>query len=546
VKKVNLSTTNASSNLDKGNSMPICITGMRSGSSMIARLLRICGLYLGPDGEMMPAEAYDNPEGYWENLRFVALNDELLTLLDAAWDKPPTAQPGWAQQARFAGLRESARHLIAEFEPHAPWGWKDPRNSLTIEFWQELIPDLKVVICLRHPWEVASSLSKNPVEPRPLATGLDLWLRSNERVLQRRRSDRDDPGDNRIIVTHFDAYFYDPRAELRRVARLIGLDPSDSKIEEAVGTISSALRRNVSVKQADGHELPENVRRLYLDLCARAGPIYQQARTDAVLSRGGTVYNDHDVPPYAVALKAELDNLRQEHEQTLVYVQTLESQLAAARKGIQDTADYAVKLEKEVKSLRNEHQKVAAHHQTLENLVAATRDNTEQSTAYATKLETELADRDRLNTELADYVHKLEAEVDNLKTALEPLQTSAVDSQTLESLLAAARDNIVQTTQYATRLEAEFGNLQRTYGDAIDYIKKLESAVADRDRLNTEVTDYARKLEAQIGNMQTAMDALQSHSVQQGDAWREASEYARSLEVKVQDLEEHLRQYQEF
>src|SRR5262245_19440551 len=117
--------------MSKGIAMPTCITGMRSGSSMVARLLRQCGLYLGPEAEMMPATAYDNPEGYWENLRFVALNDKLLALLDAAWDRPPAVVPGWAREGRLAALREEARQFIAEFEPHAPWGWKDPRNSLT-------------------------------------------------------------------------------------------------------------------------------------------------------------------------------------------------------------------------------------------------------------------------------------------------------------------------------------------------------------------------------------------------------------------------------
>ena len=33
----------------------------------------------------MPPQA-DNPEGFWEHLGFVALNDELLNALGGAWD----------------------------------------------------------------------------------------------------------------------------------------------------------------------------------------------------------------------------------------------------------------------------------------------------------------------------------------------------------------------------------------------------------------------------------------------------------------------------
>ncbi len=53
---------------------------------MLTRLLRDCGLYLGPKHELMPAQA-DNPDGFWEHLGFVALNDELLSELGGAWDK---------------------------------------------------------------------------------------------------------------------------------------------------------------------------------------------------------------------------------------------------------------------------------------------------------------------------------------------------------------------------------------------------------------------------------------------------------------------------
>ena len=55
---------------------------------MLTRLLHACGLYLGPRSALMPAQA-DNPEGFWEHLGFVAVNDELLNELGGAWDLPP-------------------------------------------------------------------------------------------------------------------------------------------------------------------------------------------------------------------------------------------------------------------------------------------------------------------------------------------------------------------------------------------------------------------------------------------------------------------------
>ena len=76
---------------------------------MLTRLLHACGLYLGPKDELMPAQA-DNPDGFWEHLGFVALNDELLNALGGAWDLPPKRDENFAH-ARLDPLRMKARLL---------------------------------------------------------------------------------------------------------------------------------------------------------------------------------------------------------------------------------------------------------------------------------------------------------------------------------------------------------------------------------------------------------------------------------------------------
>ena len=77
---------------------------------MLTRLLHTCGLYLGPENDLMPPQA-DNPEGFWEHLGLVALNDELLNELGGAWDLPPKADEDFTH-ARLDPLRLKARLLI--------------------------------------------------------------------------------------------------------------------------------------------------------------------------------------------------------------------------------------------------------------------------------------------------------------------------------------------------------------------------------------------------------------------------------------------------
>ena len=89
---------------------------------MVTRLLHCCGLELGPESDLMPPQA-DNPEGFWEHLGFVALNDELLSDLGGAWDLPPKTSENLSEE-RLGQLRMKARLLIEGFHSAQIWGWK--------------------------------------------------------------------------------------------------------------------------------------------------------------------------------------------------------------------------------------------------------------------------------------------------------------------------------------------------------------------------------------------------------------------------------------
>ena len=121
----------------------VCIAGMhRSGTSMTARALNICGLYLGKKKEIIQGNK-DNPDGYWENLSFVNLNDRLLSSLKGGWDVPPDTVSGWENSGGIKPYHEEAKKIIENMNAHAYWGWKDPRTSLTLPFWKKRIPGEK-------------------------------------------------------------------------------------------------------------------------------------------------------------------------------------------------------------------------------------------------------------------------------------------------------------------------------------------------------------------------------------------------------------------
>jgi GT2 family glycosyltransferase/glycosyltransferase involved in cell wall biosynthesis len=248
---------------------PVCIAGMhRSGTSLVARLLYLCGLYLGPQNDLSSSDQH-NQAGYWENIHFVMINDALLAALNGGWDVPPALLPGWERKPELGALRKRALDLIHQFKDSRNWGWKDPRNSITLSFWKSLIPDLKVVICLRNPLEVAQSLFKRGQSSD--AFGWNLWYTHNQRLMA------ETSAENRII-THYDSYFFDPRSELRRVLELLEMPVSDATIERACAGVTFSLRHNRATFQDLAHaKIPAHIFNLYLEMCAEAGAVYQTA-----------------------------------------------------------------------------------------------------------------------------------------------------------------------------------------------------------------------------------------------------------------------------
>jgi GT2 family glycosyltransferase/glycosyltransferase involved in cell wall biosynthesis len=196
---------------------------------MLTRLLHACGLYLGPENALMPAQA-DNPEGFWEHLGFVAVNDELLNELGGAWDLPPKADENFSDP-RLDPLRMKARLMIEGFDSAGVWGWKDPRNSLTLPFWQDVLPGLKTLIIVRNPLEAAHSMRER--NGTSYSFGLRLWEIYNRRVIEAANAQT-------RLVTHYDLFFEDPEAELRRITHFIGLP--DAEVTNAAALVTRQKR----------------------------------------------------------------------------------------------------------------------------------------------------------------------------------------------------------------------------------------------------------------------------------------------------------------
>jgi glycosyltransferase involved in cell wall biosynthesis len=202
-----------------------------------------------------------NPLGYFENMNFsYKIDDALLTHLGGSWDNPPNFKENWEYDPSLDQMVKEAKALINTFSKSSKWGWKDPRTTILLPFWKSLIPDLRFVVCVRSPLEVAKSLFKR--DRMPLQKGVCLWNHYMRAAI------RDTAGCPRIF-TFYEDYFDDAFGEIDRLIDFCGLQkPHDSSgLNEAV---AGELRHHAGETLELLHEeqLPTEHKLLYLGLRA--------------------------------------------------------------------------------------------------------------------------------------------------------------------------------------------------------------------------------------------------------------------------------------
>lgn len=413
-------------------SVKICVGGMhRSGTSMITRLLNLCGMYLGPENNLLLPTVHDNPEGYWENTHIQELNDEILRILGGTWDNPPKLTPGWSQTSEFDLLRHRARGFFSHLEGHEVFGWKDPRNCITLEFWLSVFPDLKVVICLRNPVEVAKSLSKRQeTQSITYEQGLKIWQDYHE-VLQLSL-----PADN-YIFTHYDSYFYDPRAELIRLLDFLGLKPEQDDIDRAVATVRIDLNRNRTpdhvLRDVKYPPAPIKIVQHYDAFCLEAGPVYRQMLQDEKFQRHQLevgvrhLHDDLFVSQDAVRwYKTERENIINSLENKDREIEAIRTSLQKLEATYEDQVNQLNKAlaAKIQESEQSQHTSSQAYQQQLDNIIQEHQTQLQQLTVL---VEQEVEKyRQAIGQEYHHQLQALSQESDQLRREIVQMQNTRV------------------------------------------------------------------------------------------------------------------------
>lgn len=243
----------------------------RSGTSLTARVLNLLGVDLGAQDDLLAAGEVDNPRGYWEPRWMNEINDELLATLGSSWWKPFPATPGWERDPRLDALRERAAATLEQKLGDVQLrGWKDPRTTLTLPFWRQLVPEQRYVVCVRNPIDAVASLQRRPEPTLPVLEWGELWLEYLARALV------ETTGRPRMVVFYDDFFSAEAERLVERLAEFAGvpLRPDDERRAPALAVAEGNLRRHATSARelAADPGVPAAARTAYLALRAVTAP----------------------------------------------------------------------------------------------------------------------------------------------------------------------------------------------------------------------------------------------------------------------------------
>lgn len=312
------------------NKKAIIVLGMhRSGTSVIARSLEVCGVSLGD--KLIPGLT-DNKKGFFEDAEVNALNEGFLAEIGGTWCSAFLPSADEAIISRYVEKNLSA--LRSRFSGIKYWALKEPRITRLPFLWERIFQSLdceiKYILANRHPFSVADSLKQRNDLPRQHA--LVLWMIHQSLGMTTLL-------EHGGIVVDYDNFLENPAHDLDRISLHIGSKKINP--EEFISSfLEKSLRHNkyTSFDESDFSDPTEVLAmRLYgfLRTTAQTGCALDPARVHALQDELSSHLQQHkswimaldQIAAAHIQLQSRHQKLKTEHESAVQTNNKLRSEL---------------------------------------------------------------------------------------------------------------------------------------------------------------------------------------------------------------------------
>ncbi|MBA4492188.1 glycosyltransferase [Paracoccus sp. S1E-3] len=439
----------------------LTVLGMhRSGTSFLTDCIEVLGFTLPADRS---GPSSDNPKGHFEPQAVVQLNDDLMRRRGGWWGRIAPITVNADPEAMAAALADSfgdAPRVVI----------KDPRISLLMPAWRPFLEErgqLSALIALRHPGEIATSLSRRD------AMGTDMaylsWMAYTLAALE------GSEGLPRGLVL-FPDWIDDIDSTLERIAQITDVPVPSGAVEDVTARFQRDAVHGGQQRAAPTAEI---------DLLA--GDLFTVLARHA---REGSMPDDAEIAPFRARFDIVSEAAREVE--------------AAAGERIVEQVDIINELNDRLERFRNDAARFADDGRQLQEQVAAIEQ--ERSTIVAA-LESQISaterQRDEIHTQLTGQMDDMRQERETMAAILQQ-RIAATEAQrneiadTLGKQVQQAHAALAEVQQRAEQAESQ-RDAAIVENSRIDI--QLAQTEADLETSRMHLDEAKREQTAQIGHL---------------------------------------------
>lgn len=571
----------------KSESQVLIMTGMhRSGTSLTASLLQSAGLHVGR--RLMQGTEF-NPKGYFENIDFFEFHLDLLRSQGVNID-------GWTLQENLDVPDEfidKANAIVDKNSLSHIWGWKEPRTTLFLDFWAELLPDAKFLFIYRSPWDVIDSLYRRGDEifRNQPELAVKYWIFYNQKVLDfyNKYGDKCLLANIETIVKYQDKYV----AEINQKFGINLTNPSPAVYDD------SLMQANIS---EDGQRpslidyyFPEAIE-MYQELESRGWHPNQTpdlSWNNQIKSSPYMAWAFRDWANYRLSaaenksLRVELEGTQAKLEETLSQLNPTRDELEETRSQLQETESIVEQFKSQLEQTEGVLEKTHSQLQKTESILqeshnqltglrsqfSQVQEELEQAKSqlsqtqwdvmkYQSQLhhtQEELEQAEQQNRELNEYESRLmKTEMMLSQSRLELEQANKTQMRTIAQL-HYTQGKLEYSDQYLAELERLEPQLEKTEIQLSQSLLKLNQVEKNHQRTLVQLHQTQGNLETcqlylaesqqqqtQYKNQLEEWKRLGEESIEQQDEMEKAiAQYQAKLQATEQELESSQHQLQQ-
>jgi glycosyltransferase involved in cell wall biosynthesis len=215
----------------------IFVTGMhRSGTSLVANLLKNASVYMGDSSNLLPPN-FDNRFGFFEHKDFLFINDKILGKVNSKWDTIEKIEI--KQKHDLSEEKLLAEKFLNEISKnHRNIALKDPRATLTLPFWSKRLENnkIKIIFVIRNPLEIQKSLEKRNSFSKEKS--LKIWEIYTKQGIE--NADKYD-----TLFVKYEEILRNPFPNFKRMLNFLNIDYEEETLKNMYFALAPEVRHSV-------------------------------------------------------------------------------------------------------------------------------------------------------------------------------------------------------------------------------------------------------------------------------------------------------------